>query len=583
MQLVIRARSLHDEPHAQAIVCEFDARGGTIGRSDSNTMTLPDPERHVSRLQGEVVFGDNAFSIRNVGSSNPLILNGRPVGPGDLAALSDGDTLIVGRYELKIEVRPDRMRQSSPHRRAGVDTHTVIRASAGEVRTNPPRSAGRVPAKAPQDYASPFLKHTSADAAKPSVDDPFADLLESSSQALSTSAKDEPFGDLMPASRQYASKGVPQTAQATLPDDFDPFAEITPPRGASDRAALDDGMREFLAPPTNQESATLDPPLRSSQRAAQDIDNVIGRASNQEKSLDEWFGLADGSVGTLDPLGSVAPPASSDPLSMFNERMPSALWSTDPRPQVGPADADHVPELQGAYAPPKVRSSDPQHSTEPHVHRPGRSLPSPSPQSPDANALWQAFCAGAGIAMPTPQRLTPEMMQSIGATLRQAVDGTVQLIAIRTTAKQSLRSQVTTIQSKNNNPLKFAPDPVTAFKQLMGPPVRGFMNAPDAMQDAMSDLIGHAVGTMAGMHAALQGMLHRFGPAQLEAQLTRGGVLDRVVPMNRRAKLWELYLQHHDHISESAREDFHEVFGKAFVKAYEEEADRIAEARRKQT
>jgi FHA domain-containing protein len=39
MRLVIRAQSLKQDPLSQAIICEFDDRGGTIGRSDSNTMT----------------------------------------------------------------------------------------------------------------------------------------------------------------------------------------------------------------------------------------------------------------------------------------------------------------------------------------------------------------------------------------------------------------------------------------------------------------------------------------------------------------------------------------------------------------
>lgn len=56
MNLVIRAQSLQGEPLSQVITCRFDERGGTIGRSDANTLTLPDPERHVSRLQAEVVY-----------------------------------------------------------------------------------------------------------------------------------------------------------------------------------------------------------------------------------------------------------------------------------------------------------------------------------------------------------------------------------------------------------------------------------------------------------------------------------------------------------------------------------------------
>ena len=55
MNLVIRAHTKQDETCPQTIVGHFDERGGTIGRSDTNTLTLPDPKRHISRLQAEVV------------------------------------------------------------------------------------------------------------------------------------------------------------------------------------------------------------------------------------------------------------------------------------------------------------------------------------------------------------------------------------------------------------------------------------------------------------------------------------------------------------------------------------------------
>ena len=139
---------------------------------------------------------------------------------------------------------------------------------------------------------------------------------------------------------------------------------------------------------------------------------------------------------------------------------------------------------------------------------------------------------------------------------------------------------VTTIRARDNNPLKFAPDTSAALAQLLQPPLRGFMSAPEAMQDAMTDLLGHTVGTLEGMRAAMQGMLDRFEPAQLEARLGAGGVLDKLMPGNRRAQLWALYLQHYGRISEGAREDFDDLFGKAFVKAYEEHVERIAAARR---
>ncbi len=52
--------------------------------------------------------------------------------------------------------------------------------------------------------------------------------------------------------------------------------------------------------------------------------------------------------------------------------------------------------------------------------------------------------------------------------------------------------------------------------------------------------------------------------------------------MNRRAKLWELYLQHYDSVRTEAQEDFHNLFGRAFLQAYEEQLDRLDAERRAQ-
>ena len=195
--------------------------------------------------------------------------------------------------------------------------------------------------------------------------------------------------------------------------------------------------------------------------------------------------------------------------------------------------------------------------------------------SADNAELWAAFCEGAGVRLEPPQGLNPELMRVIGSLMRAAVDGTVKLVAVRAATKHELRAQVTVIQARNNNPLKFSPDSQVALEQMLQPPVRGFLTGPAAMTDVMNDLLGHSIGTMAGMRAALDGVLDRFAPNDLEAKLAGKSVLDSVLPMNRKAKLWELYLQHFEAIRNEAQDDFQALFGKAFVAAYEQQLERL--------
>ena len=97
----------------------------------------------------------------------------------------------------------------------------------------------------------------------------------------------------------------------------------------------------------------------------------------------------------------------------------------------------------------------------------------------------------------------------------------------------------------------------------------------EIQRDAFDDLRAHQLGVMAGMKAALDGVLQRFDPQQLEAQLSGRSTLSNLIPSNRKAKLWELFQQLFGQLSAEAQDDFDELFGKAFLRAYEAQLDRL--------
>jgi FHA domain-containing protein len=260
------------------------------------------------------------------------------------------------------------------------------------------------------------------------------------------------------------------------------------------------------------------------------------------------------------------PPVSAPvPLAPARPTAPAALSRPAPLGDVAPA----VPRAPRAAVPSGAVAGEP-------VSAASTAAPAAAPTA-SRDELWQAFCEAAGVHIDAPQGLSPEMMRVIGQLLRSAVDGTVQLMAIRSATKHELRAEMTLIQPRNNNPLKFSPDGHAALELLLQPPMRGFLPGPAAMTDAMHDLVGHSIGTMAGMRAALDGVLGRFAPAQLENKLTGTSVIDSLIPMNRRSRLWELYLQHFETIRDEAQDDFHTLFGRAFLAAYEQQLDRLHE------
>lgn len=65
---------------------------------------------------------------------------------------------------------------------------------------------------------------------------------------------------------------------------------------------------------------------------------------------------------------------------------------------------------------------------------------------------------------------------------------------------------------------------------------------------------------------------------RLAAQMSTRHSLEallQLVPAMRRARLWDLYLEHYKSLREEAQEDFHALFGRAFLAAYEEQVARL--------
>jgi predicted component of type VI protein secretion system len=359
MSLVLQGTALNEEPMSRPLIGRFDPRGGTLGRSDSATFTLPDPERLISRIQAQVLYRDDDYWIENISAASPILHNGRSLSAGMRVMLRDGDELRIGGYTLLAAFENDEA------------SATILRGRTG----------------------------------------------------------------------------------------------LTTVEGA--QAAL------TLAPP-------------------------------------------------------------------------SAVWAAGP-----------------AGTPIGAQSS----AAQPGAQPPSR--PADAPAAASADSLWREFLEGAGIAFNASAGPSPELLRTVGAMMRTAVEGIHRLVAMRATAKGEMHAEMTMIQIRDNNPLKFAPDAEVALKLLLQPPARGFLDGPSALRAAFIDLQWHEVGMMAGVRSALEAVLARFDPAKLETQLAAGSVFDSFRPTHRRARLWALYQEHYSSLRGEAQEEFQRFFGEAFREAYE--------------
>jgi FHA domain-containing protein len=478
MNLVIHAHTFKNEPLPQVIVGNFDVAGGSIGRAPTNTLTLPDPDRHISRSHAQIICNDGDFLIRNVSSANPIAVDGRVVLPGEVVSLGHCVEILMGSYALQ----------------AKRITATLTTGSATSNRDAEPEFAAPPSSATPSQIAA-FSELVREHGVAPTIDE-WPSIIEPAEAGL------RPVQEVPTSWFKFGAKPDAQVAPAVVPAQLQATGILQPVHHMAETT-----MPAVRVPSPREMPFAATPPR------------------------------------PMPPIPGAA--AGSDSLA-------GALLETPEPPQ--PPDIP-LPELCDQNAETPARQASPAE-------------------------LWAAFCAGAKASMDLPQGLDAETMHMLGQVLHHAMDGTLKLVALRTAAKQDLRAQVTTIQSRNNNPVKFAPDAGSAIEQLLQP-ARGFMVGRAAMIDAMDDLVGHASGTMSGMRAALSGALQRFEPKLLESKLSSSTMLDTLLPMNRRAKLWELYLEHHQRIQNEAEEDFHEVFGKAFMKAYDEQIERLRTERKK--
>ncbi|MEO8134620.1 MAG: FHA domain-containing protein, partial [Betaproteobacteria bacterium] len=379
--IVIAAVTYNGTPAPAEMRGEFGPQGGTLGRGTDNLLSLPDPARHVSRVQGRVRWDGERYWIANVSDANPLFLNDEEVESRKEAPLSPGDELRVGLYVLSVRDPADHLadtrsmlampparvttppaRGTTPPGAKGTtgalpgDSMEALLGGAG-VRADSPFSdllggsppIDLPPAASPASAAGASLfdpipsrgqpdpiAPPSRTSAMPSNVDPLAGMAQPF-DPLAPSAglpSGDPFADLLAPSGNGAplapsARRDPPGAFAggTIPADFDPFADP----GAGAKHNSDDPLRDLAAG-----GISLGEVNRETPKSLVDFDVA--------RNADPQFALHAGTPSLVDPLQAV------DPMQLFggpDDRLvvSRALAST------APPMRDDSPELGAFFAP----------------------------------------------------------------------------------------------------------------------------------------------------------------------------------------------------------------------------------------
>jgi type VI secretion system protein ImpI/type VI secretion system protein len=418
-----------------------------IGRGPDNDWVLTDPDRVLSKRHCVIAWRSGAWQIADT-STNGTFVNQdpEPLGAGRVHALTDGDRIRLGSYE--IEAR-------------------LVERGFGE--TGYGGGFGAAPATRPDPFADPF------------GEDPFA----KPAAPAAAPESDEWFGG---------------GNSISMPDNF---------------AGLPDDDALFGPAPVPDHSPAQN--------------DVFRPAPMAPKLLpDDWdLGLEPGTSATTSGPSWTAP-------------------ASAPPPPPPPIDIQQPP------SPPPPAAPEP---------------PAPAPAGAPSGDLLRVFLEAAGLDGLPPPADPDLLMRRLAGLFRAMVGGLRQVMIARAAIKGEFRIEQTMIRARGNNPLKFSADDDDAMAALIGLGRRtSDLQAEEAVRDALRDIRLHEIAVMSGMQAAVRAMFARLDPAPLRAEAESARA---VLPAQRKARAFEAYEALYGQLSAALADDFDNVFGKTFARAYE--------------
>lgn len=238
MPLTLRIQSYRKQAPAVAVERRFGQDGGTIGRAAGNDLELPDPGKYISRNHCKVGFADGRYTLIDLGS-NPSWINDRPLGTGKVAALEDGDRLMIGDYVLQVIVDG-----AAP---AAIPVFEPDYSPELPFQAQPPAAAAAQVYEAVERddaLAGARILETGAGVGAlgiPTLDDPLGlNLFGQAAPADPAAFRGSEFDHAAPQFIPMPAAAVPAPAvhaapspapaPMLIPDDYDPLADFLPPR-----------------------------------------------------------------------------------------------------------------------------------------------------------------------------------------------------------------------------------------------------------------------------------------------------------------------------------------------------------------
>ena len=519
---------------------QFGTEGGSFGRAADNNWVLPDPSRYVSSRHGQISCDNNQFVLTDV-STNGIYLNDsvQPLGANNRSVLNNGDRLIFGDYQIQVTI--EKAANKSTVQSSLEESPTSI---GGAVKPENSVSLDDLdkwlepsPPASESIHSAPASINTSSSPSVKSTGD--IDL------GLRTEEKD-PLSLLGSDKRDNALPGLHSSSKIHSSPQRGELNDILGATSPLDRqmmkvpGVIPDDWDDLLGVRTSDKSASE--PATQVDPGATSLDYAAGKDLTEPVSPE--------------PETEVSKPAAaiSDlPPKNLPDKAPEGLGLSELLAM--PADQLPSNDRSGAEA-----DTPPVADVKPLENR-----------ELENDALVSA-AAGVELAQALGlERLSEEQQKilndTVANTVKETVSGMMRTLRARSEIKSEFRLNMTTIQSAENNPLKFSVTPEDAIENMFTKQGRAYLSPTDAIKDGFADISDHQVALFDAMKAAYEHILGQFDPVFLARKFEKTS--SKRLLGGSKGKNWDAYQALFEEYKEDKEATFKELFGSVFADAYE--------------
>jgi len=523
----------------------FPDTGGTLGRGNDNFWILDDPNKYMSSVHAKIACIAEQYFLTDL-STNGTFINGasEPIGNGNQVSLNDGDRFSISDYEFITNISNV------------TDNDDIFQNSSN----NDPFAdfAGLADVSAPAAVQDDFMSASS------SSNDPFATGISQNSSVNN------------PLSAFDAEQIDPLELLDNAQSSNDPFAQDS----FSQTEAIPDSF-----------TATTSTAIENNNIAN---DAISWPTANQEAGLipDDWDD--DDLMSDFSPTPSTSSPFTNPvaaPVAPVAPLAPAVVPVAVPAPAPAPA-VDLQPEVttsqhsDAAYADLELKNQALQREVAQlkqqllQAQSAATAPVSPGQNSPvNISAETQSVINAMGLSKwNLDDKKVAEINETVGHLMRETMQGMMRVLKFRKKIKEEFRINVTTIQSVENNPLKFSANIDDAMENMFIKENNAYKSPVDAVKEGFQGIAEHQVAVIAGMQAAFRGMIERFDPNNLESRFEKYKS-SSLLSLGQKSKRWNAYKQYHQGLIDNLDDSFQHLFGYDFVQAYEDQMQRLISAR----